>query len=218
METQCPECESIFDVPENFNGREGRCSSCGLSFVITSADTSSISSDIPDIDSMISEYQYSQPLAVPQEPEPAYIAPQAPSTCVTPVQQAPSGPFGFEVCESPGFVNTVAQTLPEESSVKVKKKKWFTLPSVTKENLPGPRMAKILFSVGIGGVVISYVIFFMALAKNLRPSLSGDVVTLKRMIIWICVAMGTLFFSLCHISVYAIIKAINTNTMELRKK
>ena len=219
METQCPECESIFDVPENFNGREGRCSGCGLSFVIAPADTSPMSSDMPDIDSMLSENPYTQPVAAqPQEPEPAFVAPQVPSTCVTTVQQASSGPVSSEICESPGFVNTVAQTPPEENQVKAKKKKWFKLPSVTEENLPGLRMARILFSIGIGGVVVSYIIFLLALAKDLSLSLNGDVVALKRMIMWICVAMGALFFSLCHLSISAIIKAINTNTMELRKK
>jgi len=224
METKCPECEKTFDVPDVYSGREGRCSSCGLSFLITPNEGSLIADDMPDIASMIEDDQYLEPISTTQphepepEPQPDFVAPAVPKTCITKVVSEPPRPATPQkkTSKTDSFDRSDSYDEPAPKKTKKKRRPWFT--SAPKDVLPGQRVAFVLSSLGVGGVAISYIIFVLTLAKDLSLSMNGDLVALKRMMIWIGIAAGVLFISLCQLAVSAIIRAINNNTMEMRSK
>jgi amino acid transporter len=219
METQCPDCEKSFDVPDEFDGQPGKCSNCGSNFtmsssvMITAGGLSDFMPELPPLNEPDPVYHSDTSAAVLEQD--SFDAPAIPPGCVTndngPRPSAPARKYDDVEDTTQADDHAYFDDLEKKEKKKKKKRKSFSL-SYSSDTLPGDGFATFMFTFGVIGVIASYTLFVVGLSKNLMPVLQGTPHAFKRLMLWLAAAAAILFISVLKLSFANIIKAINANT------
>lgn len=220
METQCPDCEKSFDVPDEFAGQPGKCSNCGSAFTITSSvmipagGLSDFMPELPPLNEPDPVYHCDTSTAIlEQDP---FDAPAVPPGCVS----NDSGPRFNAPASKPDDDSenlTEAETLAyfddlkKNEKKKKEKRKSFKF-SYSSDSLPGDGFARFMYTFGAIGLIASYTLLVVGLSNNLPSVLQGIPNAFKHLMLWFAAAGFILFISVLKLSFANIIKAINANT------